>query len=73
MQVIPILIALLDENDPATQRLGASALCNLAANHDENKQKCREAVSGLLSQIDQFHLGCLVDVTTDTGPSTGRD
>ena len=26
-----------------TQRLAASALCNLSANHDENKSKSREA------------------------------
>ena len=38
MGAIPSLIALLDENEAATQRLAASALCNLLANHDENKR-----------------------------------
>ena len=42
-QAIPDLIALLGEPDPATQRLAASALCNLSANHDDNKRLCREA------------------------------
>ncbi len=47
--MIPDLIALLSEPDPATQRLAASALCNLSANHDENKKMCRE--SGLVDAL----------------------
>jgi hypothetical protein len=38
MGAIPSLIGLLDEDEAATQRLAASALCNLLANHDENKR-----------------------------------
>lgn len=43
LNVIPDLILLLSEPDPATQRLAASALCNLSANHDENKKLSRAA------------------------------
>jgi len=43
---IPSLISLLDEPEHATQRLAASALCNLLANHDDNKRLARE--NGLL-------------------------
>jgi len=58
LQVIPDLIALLGEPDPATQRLAASALCNLSANHDQNKKLCREA--GLIDALIK-----LVKTTTD--------
>lgn len=47
--VIPALMELLKETEPATQRLAASALCNLSANHDENKKLSREA--GLLDAL----------------------
>ena len=56
--MIPDLIALLGEPDPATQRLAASALCNLSANHDQNKKLCREA--GLIDALIK-----LVKTTTD--------
>lgn len=43
MGVIGLLVSVLRENEPSIQRLAASALCNLSANHAANKQLCREA------------------------------
>ncbi|EKX40203.1 hypothetical protein GUITHDRAFT_113684 [Guillardia theta CCMP2712] len=40
--VIQKLVKLVRKSDAATQRLAASALCNLSANHSENKKMCRE-------------------------------
>ena len=40
--VIQKLVKLVRKSDAATQRLAASALCNLSANHLENKIMCRE-------------------------------
>ena len=66
MGAIPSLIGLLDEDEAATQRLAASALCNLLANHAENTRLVWDPGFGACLRATSWQILAMIVQSVDS-------